>query len=99
MTEHKLKLDELIPQLKSCGYECEAGKLECNVAFRQIKEVVERIEFVFGRQINRPDNVGEYLSKEDLIKIKHGEELINFILTGCNCDSIVKTELERMGYE
>ena len=37
MTEHKLKLDELIPQLKSCGYECEAGKLECNIAFIEDK--------------------------------------------------------------
>lgn len=99
MNEPKMTLKECIEQLEYCNYECEAGKLECNVAFRQIKEVVERIEFVFGRQINRPDNVGEYLSKEDLIKIKHGEELINFILTGCNCDSIVKTEFERMGYE
>jgi hypothetical protein len=41
MTEHKLKLDELIPQLKSCGYECEAGKLECNIAFRQIAHIID----------------------------------------------------------
>jgi hypothetical protein len=36
-----MKLDELIPQLKSCGYECEAGKLECNIAFRQIAHIID----------------------------------------------------------
>jgi len=48
MTEHVMKLDELIPQLKSCGYECEAGKLECNIAFRQIAHIIERIDYILG---------------------------------------------------
>ena len=47
MTEHKLKLDELIPQLKSCGYECEAGKLECNVAFRQIAHICHSVSQIY----------------------------------------------------
>jgi len=48
MTEHLMKLDELIPQLKLCGYECEAGKLECNIAFRQIAHIIERIDYILG---------------------------------------------------
>ena len=45
-----MKLDELIPQLKSCGYECEAGKLECNIAFRQIAHIIERIDYIYKQQ-------------------------------------------------
>ena len=50
MTEHVMKLDELIPQLKSCGYECEAGKLECNIAFRQIAHIIERLDYTYNQQ-------------------------------------------------
>ena len=50
MTEHLMKLDELIPQLKWCGYECEAGKLECNVAFRQIAHIIERLDYTYNQQ-------------------------------------------------
>ena len=50
MTEHLMKLDELIPQLKWCGYECEAGKLECNIAFRQIAHIIERLDYTYNQQ-------------------------------------------------
>ena len=50
MTEHVMKLDELIPQLKWCGYECEAGKLECNIAFRQIAHIIERLDYTYNQQ-------------------------------------------------
>jgi len=50
MTEHVMKLDELIPQLKWCGYECEAGKLECNIAFRQIAHIIERFDYTYNQQ-------------------------------------------------
>ena len=43
-----MRLDELIPQLKSCGYECEAGKLECNIAFRQVSHIIERLDYILG---------------------------------------------------
>jgi hypothetical protein len=39
-----MTLQEIIEQLESCHYECEAGTLENNVAWRELKERVEAIE-------------------------------------------------------
>ena len=97
MTEHKLKLDELIPQLKSCGYECEAGKLECNIAFRQIAHIIERLDYTYNQQ--RKEFNPDAFTKHDL-EIKHAlEAQMKFIITGCSDDIVSKIELERMGYE
>ena len=97
MTEHKLKLDELIPQLKSCGYECEAGKLECNIAFRQIAHIIERIDYIYKQQKKHfnPDA----FTKRDLEIIYTLEKQMNYIITGCSDDTVSKIEFERMGYE
>jgi hypothetical protein len=35
------KLKEIIKQLESCGYTCEAGPLENNVAFIELKSLTE----------------------------------------------------------
>lgn len=34
-----MTLKEIVEQLKSCGYECEAGPLENNVAFMELEEM------------------------------------------------------------
>ena len=97
MTEHKLKLDELIPQLKSCGYECEAGKLECNIAFRQIAHIIERLDYTYNQQ--RKEFNPDAFTKRDL-EIKYTlEKQMNYIITGCSDDTVSKIELERMGLE
>ncbi len=96
MTEHLMKLDELIPQLKWCGYECEAGKLECNIAFRQITHIIERLDYILKQQ--RKEFNPDAFTKHDL-EIKHAlETQMNFILTGCS-GNVAEIELGRMGYE
>jgi hypothetical protein len=40
MNEPKMTLKECIEQLEYCNYECEAGLLVCNIAFRQIKKAI-----------------------------------------------------------
>ena len=37
-------LDEAIKQIESCGYNCEAGPLELNVAWEEIRRAVEEVE-------------------------------------------------------
>jgi hypothetical protein len=37
-----MTLQEIIEQLESCNYECEAGRLENNVAFIELKKVLQR---------------------------------------------------------
>ena len=91
-----MKLDELIPQLKWCGYECEAGKLECNIAFRQITHIIERLDYILKQQ--RKEFNPDAFTKHDL-EIKHAlETQMNFILTGCS-GNVAEIELGRMGYE
>ena len=91
-----MKLDELIPQLKWCGYECEAGKLECNIAFRQITHIIERLDYILKQQ--RKEFNPDTFTKHDL-EIKHAlETQMNFILTGCS-GNVAEIELGRMGYE
>lgn len=36
------KLKEIVEQLESCKYECQAGPLENNVAFIELKELAEQ---------------------------------------------------------
>lgn len=53
-----MTLQEIIEQLEACGYECEAGPLENNVAWQELKQKAqgnatplysdERIEKEFG---------------------------------------------------
>jgi len=96
MTEHLMKLDELIPQLKLCGCECEAGKLECNIAFRQIAHIIERLDYTYNQQ--RKEFNPDAFTKHDL-EIKQAlETQMNFILTGCS-GNVAEIELGRMGYE
>ena len=59
-----MRLDELIPQLKWCGYECEAGKLECNIAFRQIAHIIERLDYTYNQQ--RKEFNPDAFTKRDL---------------------------------
>ena len=96
MTEHLMKLDELIPQLKFCGYECESGKLECNIAFRQIAHIIERLDFIYKNQ-QKEFPIEIYTQRELAIK-EQLEAQMNFILTGCS-DNVAKIQLEKMGYE
>jgi hypothetical protein len=37
----KDQLKEIVEQLKSCGYSCEAGPLENNTAFIQLEELAK----------------------------------------------------------
>lgn len=36
-----MTLEEIVSQLKSCGFTCEAGKLENNVAFMELEKMSE----------------------------------------------------------
>jgi hypothetical protein len=36
-----MTLAEIIEQLEACGYECEAGPLENNVAWQELKEIAQ----------------------------------------------------------
>jgi hypothetical protein len=36
-----MTLQEIVEQLESCNYECEAGTLENNVAWRELKQIAE----------------------------------------------------------
>jgi predicted DNA binding CopG/RHH family protein len=37
-----MTLTEIIEQLESCNYECEAGRLENNVAWQELKKMAQR---------------------------------------------------------
>ena len=41
LTHIQSTLIEIIAQLESCGYQCEAGALENNVEFKRLKEMVK----------------------------------------------------------
>ncbi|MED4411023.1 MULTISPECIES: hypothetical protein [Bacillus subtilis group] len=36
-----MKLSEIVDQLKACGFECEAGPLENNVAFVELEKIAK----------------------------------------------------------
>lgn len=38
-----MTLTEIVAQLKRCGYRCEAGPLEMNVAFQELEEMAARL--------------------------------------------------------
>ena len=38
------ELPQIVSQLESCGYECQAGRLEMNTAFIRMKEVLSELE-------------------------------------------------------
>ena len=50
-----MTLREIIEQLESCNYECEAGSLERNIAFIELKERVEFIEGLIENGLNLED--------------------------------------------
>lgn len=41
-----MTLAEIVEQLRSCNYECEAGRLEDNVAFEELVQYAIAIEVV-----------------------------------------------------
>jgi hypothetical protein len=46
-----MTLQEIIEQLESCHYECEAGTLENNVAFIELKRIArwfKALEYIVG---------------------------------------------------
>lgn len=45
-----MTLREIIEQLESCNYECEAGNLENNVAWQELKVRTVFLEIVMGNQ-------------------------------------------------
>jgi hypothetical protein len=49
-------VEEMFRQLEWCGYECEAGKLEMNVAYIQLKEILRWHNAVK----DPPDKDGDY---------------------------------------
>ena len=36
-----MTLIEIVKQLKTCNYTCEAGKLEDNIAFKELENIIE----------------------------------------------------------
>lgn len=48
MTQDTWTLSEIVEQLEWCGYQCEGGPLEKNVAFMALKRLADRSQ---GRQI------------------------------------------------
>ena len=85
MTEHVMKLDELIPQLKWCGYECEAGKLECNIAFRQIAHIIERLDYTYNQQ-RKEFNPDAFTKHEYYVECQTCKVDIMIVFQCSNCD-------------
>lgn len=86
MNEPKMTLKECIEQLKWCGYECEAGKLECNVAFRKLAHVVDEIEGLYNE------------SRSTACRDPSQSKILKHIITG-KCLGIEQDEeLKAMGY-
>jgi hypothetical protein len=48
-------LQQIVEQLESCNYECQAGTLENNVAWQKLK----RFALVMDRFMNSPDDEDE----------------------------------------
>jgi hypothetical protein len=76
-------LREIVEQLKACGFECEAGKLENNTAFQQLVELAAyEIE---GMEVIRLSPDGRYIflttkmSFEDKERVAH---IIGRLFTG-----------------
>ena len=87
MTEHVMKLDELIPQLKWCGYECEAGKLECNIAFRQIAHIIERLDYTYNQQ-RKEFNPDAFTKHEYYVECQPCKVDIMIVFQCKSCDKI-----------
>jgi hypothetical protein len=59
-----MTLQEIVEQLESCNYECEAGTLENNVAWRELKQIIayaERISSEAGYATE--EELGAYLAQ------------------------------------
>lgn len=39
-----MNLSEIVAQLRACNYECEAGRLENNVAFQELARMADEID-------------------------------------------------------
>lgn len=97
MSEQKTTLKECIEQLKSCGFECEAGPLQCSLAFKQLETAVGRIEFEFEKHQRDKHLIGVTTLSTSLV-IEHTGRWIKYILTGCSDDTVSEIELKNMGY-
>lgn len=51
-----MTLNEIIEQLESCNYECEAGSLENNIAWIELKERKEFLEKLIEDGLDLDDN-------------------------------------------
>lgn len=51
-----MTLEEIVEQLESCEYECEAGKLENNIAFWELKRLAEMLPKSLGRVLHLLDS-------------------------------------------
>jgi hypothetical protein len=71
-----MTLAEIIEQLESCNYECEAGPLENNVAWQELKKVAYLYDL--------PDEMTE--DELDEFLVKHGviDKLIAGLPIGTN---------------
>lgn len=98
MSNDLMKLNELIPQLKFCNYENEASKLECNVAFRQISKIIERLDHSLENIIKDESNLVDYTDEEFRRYYKLKKQL-NFIITGTYDDVEANKIFEQMGYK
>lgn len=50
-----MTLREIIEQLESCNYECEAGNLENNIAWQELEQRIEFIEKLLEYGLNLED--------------------------------------------
>jgi len=95
MKETKMTLKECIRQLESCNFECEAGKLECNIAFKQLKDLVERVEEVYNtiesQDLNKISPIIRPIQFGNLKQMK-------FLITGKCLGIEQEEELKNMGY-
>jgi len=96
-----MRIDELIPQLESCDYECEAGNLKCNIAFRQLKHIVERLVEIKFKISGIPNKKPEWLTNAEYIDHIAQIKLMNYILTGADGKDTEKVNeiLIEMGYK
>lgn len=55
-----MKLREIVEQLRSCGYTCEAGALENNVAFMELERITQANESVDALLIGYEERLAGY---------------------------------------
>lgn len=65
-----MTLKEIVEQLESCDYRCEAGSLENNVAFQELKRLAEKPARMPSIRVRHLDRAGIPIPRVDAVATK-----------------------------